>query len=579
MWLLMLFTSGSAPAWGEIRPEFEMEHDPEISLPAPVKEISARQAQLWLQALARPEADMQRMAAEAIVRGKANGMTGLEEAIPGLVAILKSPSSHPGVRVTVAQALVRLGAKEAAGAMASCAENDNVDLRQIVEPALAAWDYEPARGGWRSRLKGARVRHRDLLLAIRCLATVGDTAAAADLLAIANDRLRSPDIRAEAALATGILQDRSLEADALRLIAGDMPPLIDRLCAVRLLARHAGDDAQRMLAQFAVDGEPAVAVVALKRLLEIDPHLVLPLAEQALENPDAKVRQCGAEAYVRVPDSQRIARLARLLDDPHPGVRVSVRDSLYELAGRSELDGPIRMAAMDLLSGQKWRGLEQAALLLAALDHEPAAGRLVELLEFDRAEVSVAAAWSLKTLAVTETLPAMLEKAGRNAALCQRGGAPRWTDDQTAHLFEAIGRMKYADAEPLLLQHVPKKFALGVRARSAAIWSLGLLHEGIPDEALAGKLMERITDNGPPPAPPELDPVKHTSAVSIGRMKAISQAESLRQLITPTVPNHRVAMAVRWALIELTGEQVPGPEPQVIRGISSFLQPLNDSTP
>jgi hypothetical protein len=579
VWPLVLCALSCAPAWGEIRPDFEMDHDPEIRLPPPVKAFSDRQKLLWLQALARPEADMQRMAAEAIARGHAFGIPGMEEAVPGLVAILTSSSSQPAARVAAAQALVRLDAKEAAEQMSSCAEKYSFDVRQVVEPALAAWDYEPARAAWRERLKGTRVRHRDLLLAIRCLATVRDKSAAADLLAIAHDRLRSPDIRAEAALSAGVLQDRGLEADSRRLMAGDLPPLVDRLCAVRLLARHTGDDAQRMLAQFAVDAEPAVAVMALTRLLEIDPHLVLSLAEQALQNPDAKVRQCGADAYVRVPDPQRVAVLARVLDDPHPGVRSSVRESLFELAGRRELDGPIRSAAMGVLAGKKWRGLEQAALLLAALDHKPAAGRLVELLDFDRAEVGVAAAWGLKRLAISETLPAMLEKGGRNAELSKRRAAPDGTDDQTAHLFEALGRMKYAAAEPLFLQHVPKNFTLGVRARSAAIWSLGWLHEGVPDESLAAKLRERIEDFGPPPIPAELDLVKHASAASIVRMKATSQAAALRKLITPRVQRDRVLMAVRWAVIELTGEQIPEPEPLTIKGIISFLQPLDDSSP
>src|SRR5262249_32151659 len=151
--------------------------------------------------------------------------------------------------------------------------------------------------------------------------------------------------------------------------------------------------------------EPSVAVVALTRLFEIDPHLVLPLAEGAMRNPDARVRQCGADACSRLPDAQRVAALARMLDDPHPAVRRAIRESLYGLGRRDELDGPIRSAAMEMLGGERWRGLEQAALLLAALDHKPAAGRLIELLAFDRAEVSVSAAWGLKKLAIPETLP------------------------------------------------------------------------------------------------------------------------------------------------------------------------------
>src|SRR4029079_3987483 len=137
-----------------------------------------------------------------------------------------------------------------------------------------------------------------------------------------------------------------------------------------------------------------------------------------------------------------------------------------------------------------WRGLEQAALLLGALDHKPAAGRLVELLEFDRPEVRITAAWGLKNLPLPETLPAQFDKAGRNCELRKNGSSLPDLDEQTAHLFEAFGRMKFAVAEPLLREHIPKNAPAGVLARKSAIWSLGLLHEGIPDEALAQKLIE-----------------------------------------------------------------------------------------
>ena len=81
--------------------------------------------------------------------------------------------------------------------------------------------------------------------------------------------------------------------------------------------------------------------------------------------------------------------------------------------------------------------------------------------------------------------------------------------------------MKYAPAEPLLVQYVPKKLYFGLYSRSAAIWSLGHLHEGMPDESLAKQFLERATDDE---MPPEFVPaVRAMAAVSIGRMKALSQ--------------------------------------------------------
>src|SRR5207244_459843 len=118
---------------------------------------------------------------------------------------------------------------------------------------------------------------------------------------------RPPALRSEAARAAGLLQDRGLESQAQRLIAGDAtPPMVNRLCAALLIVRHDGDEALKLLTKFAVDTEPAVAVAALTRLIKAEPHRVLPLAGRAIENADPKVRLCGADAYVLQPDPQRV---------------------------------------------------------------------------------------------------------------------------------------------------------------------------------------------------------------------------------------------------------------------------------
>jgi hypothetical protein len=572
---LLLVLSGARMALAEIRTDFEMDRDPVIPVPAPVKVYPRRLKPLWLQALSRPEADMQRLAADAIGRAHLFGFPGMDEAIPALVDILTAPSSHPAARLAAAQALNKLDARDAAARMAASAEKYGADLRQVVEPALAAWNYVPEREVWQARLKASGVRHRDLVLAIRCLAAAGDRSQVGALLELVHDPLRPPAVRSEAARAAGLLQDRGLEADVRRLTDGvAKAPLVDRLCAVRLIAGHSSAEGQELLATLAVDEEPAVAVIALRRLIAIDPHLVLPLAERSMQSADAKVRQCGADVYGLLPDPERVAILARLLDDPHPGVRGAVRESLFDLAKQSALEEPIRRAAMEMLAGQSWRGLEQAGLLLSALDHKPAAGRLVALLEYPRPEVAIVAAWGLKRLALPETLPAMLDKSRRNTDVRKRGAAQPGVDDQTAHLLEAFGRMHYASAEPLLREHVPKDFKLGELSRSAAIWSLGVLHAGVPDEGLASQLAERASDIYS--MPPELILVQTMSIVSIGRMKADSQVNVIRRLAGPQFLPTRLGLSQRWALMELTGEPIPEPDPPTTSSTNWFLESLDD---
>lgn len=562
-------------ARAEIRPTFLMNHDPEIVVPAAIMRFPPRLKTLWLEALNRPEAEMQRMAAGAMARGHSLGMAGLDEAVPRLLTILGAEGSHPAARLAAARTLVELDAVNSAAEMADSGRRFGADLRQIVEPALARWNYGPLRELWRARLTADHVHRRDLVLAIRCLTTVRDRTATESLLKFVHDPSHPADVRVEAARAAGTLQTEGLEDNARRLIgSGKETSVLSRLCAAHLVQLHRGYDAQQILTGLAVDSEPAVSVMALNRLLDIDPHLVLPLAAGAILSSDAKVRRCGAEAYVRVPDPERVSALAGLLGDPHPEVRGYVRESLFVLAKSPELDQTVRSATTRVLSGDAWRGLEQAALLLGALDHEPAAPRMIELVDFPRPEVAIAAAWGLKTLAIPETLPAQLEIAIRwTDQRMEKSNAIPEIDSQTAHLLESFGQLNYTAAEPLLRRYIPKVIEMGEVSRSAAIWSLGLMHKGVPDEPLAKQFMDRITDTG---IPAEFRMVQIFSVVSIGRMKAVSQLPALRQKFGPTISPDVAGMRYRWALIELTGEVIPEPEPLTIGRSGWFLEPLDD---
>jgi hypothetical protein len=447
-------------------------------------------------------------------------------------------------------------------------------LRQVIEPALARWDYRPMRDEWQARLKGSRVRHRDLVLAIRCLTQSDDESAVGSLLEIVHNAERGLDVRIEAARSAGILNDHGLEQDARAMTAGARASSVaNRLCGVQLVARHSGDGAVALLKDFAIDAEPSIAAIALARLIEIDPQLTLPLAEGAIRNADSKVRRLGARTYVLLPDPSRVAVLARLLNDPHPGLRHSICEWLYELTRISELDEPIRRLVSEILAGDDWRGLEQAALLLATLDHKPAAPRLVELVDFGRPEVRIAAAWGAKMLAVPETLPPLAAAALRQTDQRMTGDLqPADRDVTTAHLLELFGKAKYRDAEPLLKRYIPKVLKMGETSRSAAVWSLGHLHEGVPDDDLAAQLAERLADVNSSPS--ELAPVRAMSAVSIARMKAVSQTAAVRRFVIIPLAAGELPMRLRWSLMQMTGEFIPEPDPPITGKGGWFLEPL-----
>ena len=128
----------------------------------------------------------------------------------------------------------------------------------------------------------------------------------------------------------------------------------------------------------------------MARLMELDVELVLPLLDILLASPDAPLRSFAVEALFRRPTEKHRALLAARLNDPHPEVRVKARRALRELGARPDLREAVLALGTQALEGRDWRGQEQAALLLAQMDHKPAAPRLVELLKSDRGEVLVA---------------------------------------------------------------------------------------------------------------------------------------------------------------------------------------------
>ena len=124
----------------EIRPEFLMHSDPDLRVPEPRKVWSPRFQQLWLEALSRPEQDMQRMAADTIAKAHEVGLPGLEDAVPVLTKLVSAEGSHPTTRFAAARALIALKATSAAPALFEAAQHHDAELRQLIEPALAEWE-------------------------------------------------------------------------------------------------------------------------------------------------------------------------------------------------------------------------------------------------------------------------------------------------------------------------------------------------------------------------------------------------------------------------------------------------------
>jgi HEAT repeat protein len=516
---------------------------------------------LWLKALARPEAELRYKAAEAVTLAHQRGIKGLEEAVAPLIAALDRPEQHPAARLAVARALITLEARQAAPSLWKQAQAGSDALRALIEPALARWDYRPARTVWLQRLRDPATPRRSLLLAVEGLEVVREEGAAGPLRKLTRSAEVPAPVRVAAARALGSLRERDLEQDAEQLAADDSARgLGARLAAAALLRRHGGEQAVRILLRLLGDREPAVVASALRRLLEIDAKLVVPALADLLANRDPSVRSLAVEALFRQPSEAHIRRLADRLDDLHPDVRVKARRALGELAAKEEWRGPVIAEGVRALKTQSWRGLEQASILLTRLDHKPAAGRMVELLWHARPEVGLAAAWGLRKLAVPATLPGVvkyIESArGRLAGIA--AGNPL-LDHQLSQLNQFLGNARYGPADAALRKYIPRmvKGSGPAEARAAAIWALGLIHEGKADPDLVDAVEGRLNDVAPPP--PEDFRVRWMSAVTLGRMKAKSALPSLRKHYLAYPENKDYVCA--WAIEQITGERLPPPDP------------------
>ena len=199
--LMTLLLTAGAVARAEIRTELAMDSDPILKVPEPIVVFPVKHRPLWLKALARPEIDLQRRAAEAIAEAHLLGTPDLAEAKPILVNIVSAESTHPAARVPAARALIVLEARESADTLFAVSQKYGTDLRQQIEPALAKWKYQPIRQVWQQRLDVADTRQRDLMLAIDAAQVTSDSSMIPALLLIVHDPLRPSGTRLAAARA------------------------------------------------------------------------------------------------------------------------------------------------------------------------------------------------------------------------------------------------------------------------------------------------------------------------------------------------------------------------------------------
>lgn len=578
-WAWLLIAAGVPVGAHAVEAEWIMYRDPLLKRPPIETRFPPGLVECWLKALAMPEREMKRGAAAAIIRAHPMGLEGLDAAVAPLMDLLRNPEEDRIVRLTAARALVTIDARRAAPLLFESAKPADLDMAEIVEPAFARWAYAPMRDRWLERLGRDVGLSRMHVLAIRGLAALGAKESSPRLLELAEDRSAPPAVRLAAAAGLGLLEENGL-LDSARKLSRDKTALamVDRLAAAGMLAGHREAEANGLLVELAGDPEPSVRSAALANLFAIDPGLILPIIQDTIACGDADVRHWGAKALVARPSAETLAALGPMLDDRHPGVRRYVCDSLVALAGDPSLRDMVLAQGRRMLHSDGWRGQEQAALLLVTLGDTTIPDRLLQLLGAARPEVHVAAAWGLCQLAVPSSVEPIFKVLQEKTEACLAGKYPQERiGDQLALLAQAIGVLKFTPADELLQKYIRKGGPLGDSSRAAAIWALGHLHAGRPDEALAEKLRARLVDLFS--EEPESEEVGRMAAISLGRMKADKTLPTLRSTCDSMSLGSEVGSACGWAIRELTGEEMPPLAARVVLEDDWFLVPIVGESP
>ena len=604
MAILLWIALGGIPrdaAWS-LEVDSTLDEDIRFQPQPEVKQFSEKLKPLWVEALKHPEIELKRQAAYAIARAHREGMQGLQETAEVLLNVLRDESVHPIIELAVVQALIELDARESAPLLMDCVHSSNLELTAIIEPVLAQWDHKPMRAVWHKRLASKRTPRPLLVLAIEGLATAGDVTAAEALKKMAIDVKTPPDLRLKTARATGRLQQESLEKTVQSLLGdGTSTSVLDRLVAVLLLRHHSGTVTQERLLSLAVDPEGAVGALALERLKELDTSLVTDINDRLAASPDARVRKLVAECLLGQATVDSVALLGVLLDDPIPEIRIFAGDALAQLFNDARLRDSVRKTAVHMLDSDRPLGLEQAALVVGQIDHEPAWNRLLELLTHAEPKVNIAAAWALRRVEVLETGTPMFDFVQRQTVETRTLDDKLWeTWNQLPppvidfeglralytvmeHLTQALASLRYKEADLFLRRYLPTPplrnlgdppavaAEFQTRLRATVIGTLGHLYE---DEPPPKELKDRVLGilSGAPDPPS----VRAAAAIALARMKAVDAIPVLRSQRGDLPPHKMVGAACCRALERLVGEPFP---PAILRHtyrVGWFLESFNE---
>lgn len=538
------------------------------------RELDADLIPLFIRVLEEPgDPEVLYHAAQSLARIAGSEGRDISAALPVLRQKLTEPADSR-THHACAVALVAADDRAAASILLEQLQTADESERLVIEPALARWGNQNVTAVWQQRLSDPRATTVSYRLATQGVAALGVTEAVPVLADRAGDVSVPFGKRAASADALSQLDAARGRDVAAPLMTGSLQ---DRLICVRLLAAPDRSSTQE-LARLCSDPQDAVAAAAWEAVFRLDSELLLPLLDEGRRHRDAVVRITAARTMELYANPERTRWLDELTNDVHLQVRNIGRDMLRQVAEEhADLHDQIVAQAVDRLHGdaEEWQGIEQALLLLGQLEQTTFSPDCLPLLRHPRPEVYVTAAWLIHLFpddAVRDDLETVVRE--------QEGRLARFEADtdfanvglQVGLLFHYFGLQRDPGIDDLLEAQFSKTVAGGPEKRGAAMWALGLIHEHESDSPLVAKFVDRMTDTE------GLDPehiiVRRLSALSLGRLRAMSAVPTLLSRMSKDGVETLIPQTVRWDM-QVMGQPVPELPPPFTEFVSGFrLNPL-----
>jgi len=569
-----------------ITEDWPMFLDPPLVDEQLVQEMSAQLIPTWIKALKADEQELKLVAAKTIGKAAELGITGLDVTIAPLIALVTDTDNRALVRHTAAMSLVQLNAKQAGESLLELVKAGDFDLSVIVEPAFAKWGTAGAVEVWRTRIVEFQSKAQKSLslfrLAIAGLGKIGNDADRQSLVAIAKDTEQNAVLRIAAAQSVaGTLTQPELEiAEQLAATNKVANHLIAALIASPRPSDENRDRSLAVITQLVNSKHSTVHAIAFEALAKWNPAAVLGFRQQATNHFHFRVRGAYVNSLNQLIAADNVVELSTFLNDPHPRIRVQVREWLLIASKTEKLLPSVISAMQSAIVGDQWRMQEQAMHIAVALDQKQVAVDIAsELLDSQRNEVIATSGWALRRLAVTDTLAPILAYCTSLKAAFESENLDYDTwfavNEQVAHLFQMFGQMKYAKAMPLMYRFIRKNPSIRFRVRSSAIWAAGLIYEGdlTGDPKLEEALLARLNDDTP--IPPEDNLVKRMACISLARMgsKGNETISSLWKYHGRSKPFGELRDGTEYALKRLIDEKFPQPDARVYSSGPWLLEP------